>query len=299
VPRVSICIPTYNHAKFVGRALDTALEQSEADLEVVVLDDGSTDGTFEIASSYRDPRLRVEGGQRHLGHGENFNRSLDAAKGTYIKILCDDDFLYPGAISRLADGLDRFPDATFATSAWDLLDDVASVKRTRRLLEHAPDDGTLVDLRQIVVSSRLWRNRIGSPSSVLLRKTALTGLRFNPQYRQMMDWDLWLQLLKRGPLVYFPQVLSAYQWHSETLTAKQVPLAQTATDLLTISTVLADSLPDFRAAISSWDVKRLQGLCCLNALQVAALNGWHRRWGLAVQNLRLAVRALLMFLRIG
>jgi glycosyltransferase involved in cell wall biosynthesis len=295
-PRVSICIPTFNRAGFIRRTLESALSQDDPDLEVVVLDDASTDGTYEIAASYVDPRLRVERDGRRYGPGGNFNRSLDLARGEYVKILCDDDFLYPGAVSRLADALDRFPEATLATSAWNLLDAPRSRTRRMSLLKNAPEEGTLVDLRSVVRSSWLWRNRIGSPSSVMLRKAALAGLRFNPEYHQMMDWDLWLQLLNRGPLVYLPQVLSAYQWHAETLSVKHQPLAQTAIDLLKISRGLARSLPTFGGAISMWDVKRLQALCSLNALEVSVKNAWRRRWRIAGTNLRLAIRALGVFL---
>lgn len=299
MPRVSICIPTYNRAAFIGRALDFALAQTEPDLEVVVLDDGSTDGTFEIASSRRDPRLRVIKGERHLGLAQNFNRAVDAGSGTYVKLFCDDDFLYPEAVARLADALDRFPEAPFATSAWNLLDENGALRRTMRLLGNGPPDGTPVGLREVVRSSFLWRNRIGSPSSVLLRRSALEGLRFNPHYRQMMDWDVWLRLLQRGPVVYLPQVLTAYQWHDATLSAKQEPEAQTASDLLTISGALADRLPDFAGAITRWDLKRLQVLCLLDALKVAVHNLLQRRRHVSRRNVALAARALRAMLSVG
>jgi glycosyltransferase involved in cell wall biosynthesis len=276
-----------------------ALSQNEPDLEVVVLDDLSTDDTYEIACSYVDPRLRVERDGRHYGLGDNFNRALDAARGDYVKILCDDDLLYPDAVSQLAGALDRFPEATMATSAWNLLDAPGSEKRRMSLLEGGAVDGTLVDLRRVVKTSHLWRNRIGSPSSVMLRKTALTGLRFNPDYPQMMDWVLWLQLLNRGPLVHLPQVLTSYQWHSETLSVKQEPLAQTAIDLLAVSRVLGGSLPEFGGAITRFDLKRLQALCCLNALEVAVANGLRWQWPIVGKNLRLAAHALGIFLVLG
>jgi glycosyltransferase involved in cell wall biosynthesis len=299
VPRVSICIPTFNRSAFIGRALGLALAQSEADVEVIVLDDGSTDGTFEIASSFDDPRVRVLKGERHLGLAENFNRALDAGTAAYVKILCDDDFLYPQAVSRLADALDRFPDATLATSTWNLLNSAGKLIKSVRLLKNAPADGSLVDLDAVVKSSYLWRNRIGSPSAVLLRRSAVAGLRFNSEYRQMMDWALWLQLLERGPLVFLPEVLSAYQWHSETLSNKQKPRAQTASDLLTVSSVLAASLPKFRGAVTKWDLKRLQILCLLDAIRVAARNALQLRWHLLLDNARIAVRALRMLVSTG
>ncbi len=291
-PRISICIPTYNRASFIGRAIDQALAQTGADIEVVVVDDASTDATLDVVARCADPRLRVERAERHLGLGEIFNRCFDLARGVYVKAFCDDDFLYPGAISTLADALERFPAATFATSAWNHVDAAGTTTKTMRLLLTAPERGQLVELREIVQKSWLFRNQIGSPSSVLLRKSALSGIRFNPDYKQMMDWDVWLRLLRRGPLVYVPAVLSGYQWHAETLSAKQAPLAQTASDLLKVSRDLTASLSDWRGEISRFEVKRLQFFCLMSSLLIVLQNISRRRWRFVAGNIGLAFRAL-------
>jgi hypothetical protein len=89
-----------------------------------------------------------------------------------------------------------------------------------------------------------------------------------------------------------PLVLTAYQWHAETLSAKQQSDAQTASDLLALSRVYDDSLDTFGGAMTRWDVKRLQFLCFLNAIEVAVLNVVCLRWRSVGRNLRLAWRAL-------
>jgi len=297
VPRVSICIPTYNRAELVSGAIDSALAQSEQDIEVVLLDDASTDATPEIAAGYRDPRFRTERTERRRGISWGLNRCLELAKGTYVNVLCDDDRLYTGAVSQFADGLDRFPEATFATSAWNSVDADGSFLHTTRLLNHASADGTLVGLRQIVRSSWLCRNRIGPQSAVLIRKKSLAGLRFRSEYPQICDWELLLRLLMRGPLVYFPQVLSAYRLHDKSLTAAQRPMAQSASDLLTMSAELAGSLSELRGAVSRFDLKRLQLLCCLKASETALRNAVGGDPKMISQNLRVAKRALLLLVR--
>jgi len=292
MPRVSICIPTYNRGRLVSRTIDSVLSQSETDIELVLLDDASTDDTLEVAASYRDPRFRVEQTQRHLGLGGNLNRCLEVAQAPYVKILGDDNLLYPNAISELAGALDRFPDATLATSAWNWINTEGSLLATTRLLKRAPPDGTLVGLRQIVTTSWLCRNRIGGPSAVLLRRDALVGLHFNPKYAQMMDWDLWLRLLNRGPLAYLPEVLCALRMHDESLTARNRPFAQSARDLLHISSDLAASLPELRGAVSRFALRRLQLLCFLRASQLAVHNFVRRDWQAIAQNVSVAKRAL-------
>jgi len=276
----------------VGRAIESALTQSETDIEVILADDGSTDGTLEVAAAYTDRRFRIEKNEPHLGLAANFNRCLEIAQGEYVKFLCDDDLIYPDAVARLADGLDRFPEATFATSAWNWIDADGALLRTTRLLRNAPPGGTLVDLRQIVAASWLYRNRIGNPSDVLLRKSALTRLHFNEKYPQMMDWYLWLRLLKRGPLVYFPQVLSAMRTHEASLSARNRPLAQSASDLVNISTEFADPGSELHGAVGNFALKRLQLLCFIRAFQIALGNAGRRDWPPVRRNLGIVKSAL-------
>jgi len=296
MPRVSICIPTYNRGYLVSRAIDSALAQSETDIEVILLDDASTDNTREIAASYQDPRLRVERTPHRLGLDWGFNRPLEVARGTYVTVLCDDDLLYRESVSRLADGLDRFPDASFATSAWNLIDARGATLKTTRLVKDAPASGALVDLRRIVATSWLCRNLIGGTSSVLMRRKALEGLRFKTQYAQMFDWDMWLRLLKRGPLLYLPRVLSAYRIHAGSLSVRHKPLAQTADDLLSVSADLAVSRAEFRGAVSKFDLKRLQVLCLLSASEHGVRNLLQRDRQRVIQNLGVAKRAVGMLL---
>jgi glycosyltransferase involved in cell wall biosynthesis len=294
MPRVSICIPTYNRSHLVSRAIDSALSQSETDIEVVLLDDASTDNTREIIASYKDSRLRVESAPRPLGLDWGFNRSLEIARGTYVTVLCDDDLLYPECVSLLADGLDRFPDASFASSAWHLIDARGATIKTIRLVKDAPASGTLVDLRRVVATSWLCHNRIGGTSSVLMRRAALEGGRFKTRYAQMFDWDMWLRLLKRGPLLYLPRVLSAYRMHDGSLSARHKRLAQTASDLLSISADLAGSLGELRGAVSKFDLKRLQGLCFLSASEYGVRNLLRCDLQKVIQNLAVAKRAIAM-----
>jgi GT2 family glycosyltransferase len=261
-PRFSICIPSFQHGEFIGATLASALTSAPPDAEIVILDDGSKDDTLEILSKFQDGRLRVEQNERHLGLAGNFNRCLEVARGAYLKILCDDDLLYPGAIETLVTALERFPSATFATSAWNVIDESSTVTKTMRCVADAPPDGRLVDLSEIAASSWLYKNRIGGPSSVMIRTESLRTLKFNPDFSQMVDWEFWLRALARGPLVCVPAVLSAYRRHSGATTASQ--RGGTAEELLRISLSLTSAAAPERAILRS-NVKRLQILCFLRA----------------------------------
>ena len=97
--KVSVCIPVFNMAAFIGKAIDSVLAQSFSDFEVVVCDNCSSDGTREILENYSDPRVKVFYNETNIGMTGNFNRVLEKSSGTYIKILEADDMLFPEALS--------------------------------------------------------------------------------------------------------------------------------------------------------------------------------------------------------
>src|SRR5437899_12562971 len=99
-PSVSICIPTYNGAAHLAPCLESALNQTWTDFELLIVDDASSDDTVAIteACAARDRRVRVARNPRNLGLVGNWNRCLELAKGTWIKFLFQDDLLSPACL---------------------------------------------------------------------------------------------------------------------------------------------------------------------------------------------------------
>lgn len=100
-PEVTIAIPTYNRADLLPRAIGSALSQSHRDIEVVVCDDGSTDGTRALLAGYRDERLKVVLQPENRGMFVNMNTCLSSARGEYFLMLSDDDYLEPICVESL------------------------------------------------------------------------------------------------------------------------------------------------------------------------------------------------------
>src|SRR5262245_20836545 len=100
-PQVSICIPTFNGAAWIGESVRSALEQRHDSFEVLVVDDHSTDATVEIARAVGDGRLRIHVNERRLGMVENWNECIRQARGDLIKFLFQDDMLRPDCLARM------------------------------------------------------------------------------------------------------------------------------------------------------------------------------------------------------
>src|SRR5437899_724792 len=94
-------MPVFNAERWVGAALASALRQTYTEFELIVADNGSTDGTFEIVQSFDDPRLRIQTATRTLGAVANHNRAIRLSKGAFVKFLHGDDLLLPDCVEAM------------------------------------------------------------------------------------------------------------------------------------------------------------------------------------------------------
>lgn len=209
-PLVSICIPAYNEARFLGAALESALAQTAADFEVIVSDNCSTDDTPRIAQAFtaRDARVRHERSTAHVGMTENFTRCLALARGEYVKFLCADDLLAPQCVERLLAVLRADASVVLAACARRLVDDTGTRFGIER---YAARDWTGPGAK---VAKRCFYlgNMIGEPTAVLLRR-AQAGRGFDPEYLQLMDLEMWFRVLEQGRFAFVAEPLCSVRRH--------------------------------------------------------------------------------------
>jgi glycosyltransferase involved in cell wall biosynthesis len=213
-PRVSVLIPTYNYARFLPEAIESVLMQDFRDLEIIISDDSSRDGSGEVIRHFAalDGRIRPVVQERNLGMVANWNWCLKRARGSYIKFLFGDDRLGDrGAIGCLVSMLEDHPRAILAVSARDIIDERSNItSRWDHLGREGCLDGTEVARRCLIQMSNL----IGEPSAVLFRAST-SGECFDESYRQIVDLEMWIRLLKQGDLVYTPRPLAQFRRHAD------------------------------------------------------------------------------------
>ncbi len=184
-PLVSVVIPTYQRRQLVLRAVKSALAQRYSPFEVIVADDGSTDGTVEALRALADPRLTVLA-REHEGVSSARNGAIDAARGDVVAFLDSDDRWLPHHLATVTEMLDRWPEAVLATTA----PDYAAFGRRR------PRAAKLIDpMPRILVSSF-----VGPISSVAVRRTALVEAgSFAADLAYAEETDLYRRLALAGP----------------------------------------------------------------------------------------------------
>jgi len=212
-PKVSVLIPTYNYARYLPEAIESALAQDFGDFEIIVGDDASPDGSGEVIRRYAalDPRIRAHVHEKNLGMVANWNWCLREARGEYCKFVFGDDCLASRhALGRMAAMLDAAPGAVLAASARLILDEESRAVEIWDDLRRAgsyrgPD----------LIARCLWqdRNLVGEPSAVMFRRAA-AARGFDPALRQVVDLEMWFHLLLAGDLVFDPEALCGFRTHA-------------------------------------------------------------------------------------
>ena len=216
--KVSVLVPVYNGAKFLAECLDSILAQDFLDLEILIADDGSSDGSLELIQRYaeKDRRIRWWKNPVNLGLAGNFNCCLRAARGDYIKyVLQDDVLLSPPAIRKMVQALDADPSVSLVGSASHVIDDQSKPLEFRNNFRRsAVLEGKSVIIRCLHDSGNL----IGEPSVVMFRREqAVRG--FDERYRQLIDLEFWFYLLEENRFAYLAEPLCAFRQHREQQTA--------------------------------------------------------------------------------
>lgn len=203
-PTVSVIIPTHNRAHLISRAIRSVLEQTFQDLEVIVVDDGSTDGTEEAVKVFTDPRLRFIRHERNRGGSAARNTGIRAARGEYIAFLDSDDEWLPG---KLAEQLRVFAEDPDCGAVYT---DILCVYRDGTV--EAPPLGRRPEGR--ILRHLLASNIVGTTSSVMVKRCCfeVAGL-FDEALPSCQDWDMWIKIARHYGFRSIPRPLVRYRWH--------------------------------------------------------------------------------------
>jgi glycosyltransferase involved in cell wall biosynthesis len=202
--KVSICIPVFNMAGTIERAVRSGLTQSFESLEILVIDNGSNDGTYEIVSAIEDTRLLVIRNERKLGAYGTHNKCLELASGKWVKFLHGDDDLEPNAIRNLMAHVD----------ACQLEVGLVCCPATKLSFDETLISVTDSPKKPLVMKSAsieafmLHGNFVGTPSMVMLNRTAALEIGgFDLTLNPFSDGDMWMNMRSRFASLYVPDPL--------------------------------------------------------------------------------------------
>lgn len=209
MPIISVIIPVYNGEKTIRETIESVLKQSFYDLELIVINDGSTDSTLEIVSSIKDSRLKIFS-YPNAGLAISRNRGITYASGEFVSFLDADDIWTADKLELQLKALQENPQAAVAYSWTDLIDESSQFLRPS---SHITANGD-------VYARLLLINFLENGSNPLIRKQALTKVGgFDESLSGAADWDMWLRLAACYHFVAVPSAQILYRVSTNSMSA--------------------------------------------------------------------------------
>lgn len=219
-PLVTVTIPMYNNERFIKQTIESILAQTYANFELLIYDDNSTDGSYEIAASFRDPRMRVFKNKRNLGPEGNWNRAIQDIGGKYVKLICGDDILYPNCLEKQVAVFEKNPQAgiSLVCSQRTIIDpEGKSLIKKINLVEKGRHKATDV-IRKLI---RMGTNILGEPVCGLYPASMLPYTRgYSARVPYTIDLEFWMQLLRLGDLYMIDESLCAFRISDESWSSR-------------------------------------------------------------------------------
>ena len=210
-PRTTVIITSYNYGEYLPDAIRSALNQTDRDFELLIVDDGSTDRSIEIAERCEDPRVRIIA-RAHAGLGATRNAGIRHACGRYVTFLDADDVWAPEKLERQCAFLDGHPHIALVYSRFGVLSDQGRVQSEGHALLTAKPSGD-------VFRYLLRGNLIGAPSTICMRREILgdEGIEFDESNLYVEDWHFYLRLALNHEIAYLPHTLAYHRSHSRNM----------------------------------------------------------------------------------
>jgi glycosyltransferase involved in cell wall biosynthesis len=214
LPRVTVLMPVYNVSAYVSEAVESVLNQTYTDFELIIIDDGSTDDTLQKVNAFHDQRIRVVRHERNIGYVHALNQGIRMAQGEFIARMDGDDICLPERFARQVEYLDRHFDVGVCGANVQLLN-------TGEVWAYSRDHHEL--------KVRLLFNSCFAHPAVMMRKHILTkhNLYYDIDYQYAEDYELWVRLSDFTHLSNVPEVLLLYRQHEAQVSTRHTDI-QTA-----------------------------------------------------------------------
>ena len=203
--RISIVMPAYNQVRFIERSILSVLNQDYPNLQFIIMDGGSTDGTLNVIRKYE--KYLSWRSETDQGQSDAINKALVLADGELIGWQNSDDVYFPGALHRMHEVARKRPEAVLYSGTVVTLDRDDRVVRISKFIR--PNVMRLL-YEGVVMSSQgvFWRREIQS----------LVGL-YDPNFHHAMDMDFWIRVLAKGRAEFLPEVVGGFRVHEGTKTS--------------------------------------------------------------------------------
>lgn len=252
-PEVSILLPVYNGSAFLESAIDSVLDQTLADFELIVVDDCSSDDSVSIVKRKckQDSRIRFVRNKKNIGLFANYNRCLKEARASLIKPFAQDDRLHTDCLARMSEILRNDPEVKLVSCARRIIDgNGETVESSSAFPCHRKIVGKDVILYNLIVLS----NWIGEPSAVMFRADNCRSV-FDINLFHYGDVDMWFQVLAGGHYYFLAEELADFRRHGGSATKVNLSGLLFALDLIRLGKKYRGALDEFGETVEHYQLR--------------------------------------------
>ena len=203
MPKVSILMPVYNAERYLAQAIDSIINQSFTDWELIIINDGSTDQSKSIIESYNDPRIKHYENEANLKLIKTLNKGIGLCTGEYIARMDSDDISQPERLQIQVDFLDKHPSYVMCGTTARVVDNggkkIGEIRNLKR--------------NNFLQINLLFSNPFVHPS-VVIRRKALENNHYDEYFKHIEDYELWCRVALEGKIANICKDLILYRWHS-------------------------------------------------------------------------------------
>lgn len=212
---ISIVTASYNYEQYIVETIQSVINQTYTDWELIVVDDCSTDNSVEVIKSFNDERIKLFVNEKNLGLKGTIEKGIEEAKGDWVVFLESDDMITPDYLEKKVEIAQKYPEVNLIFNDCEFFGDEKRIelfskrlKKTRKILSGKKYPCNL--FYDFFVS-----NKIFTFSSVMVKREELLQINFDPKLDYLLDWHLWIQLVYRGKFYYVDEQLTKWRLHTE------------------------------------------------------------------------------------
>lgn len=210
---VTIAIPTYNRDRYINKSIDSALKQTYKDIEVLVVDNASTDSTSKLVKKYNDKRVRYIRNKKNVGMMNNWNKCIRLAKGDYLLILGDDDVLSPDAV-KIALNIHKNNNLGFTFAHCNKVDEEGEF--IQKWGYKYPSKGKMSGVEYLYYTLK-YQSCLTNSSTVLVSAKVYkeVGDFTFEKGKNTFDFNMWIKIASRFDVFFIDRVICDYRVHKD------------------------------------------------------------------------------------
>jgi len=222
--KISIITASYNYAQYIVETIDSVISQTYQDWELIVVDDGSSDGSVDIIKSYCGKDSRIKFFQHQNGENRGLKETillgLENSTGDWVAFLESDDFFLPENLAKKVEVIKNNPSVKLVFNKVEFLWDEQREKSNNKRIEKRQNNLSNKKFPRNMFYDFYLRNQILTFSSVIVEKNFIKQANFNTPIDALLDWWLWVHLAQKSEFYYLDECLTIWRLHAESYIEK-------------------------------------------------------------------------------